>query len=430
MKTKTSIALISGCLLMQTANASFQAQDPRALGMGGVGAAAANSAQAHFYNPSLLVNARESESFNFEIPATAGLTDPDNLLDSIDDFTTKKYIDSFSIALTSINEKIKQQIETPGSLQPSDLIIVRDNLIVASENLQTGINNLSNKSLIGNANLGLMTSSPNGKIGWAGYLNVWVDAGATLYVDPRDDAAITDYIGVIKGLNSLTSLIDIGAGGLPDPVKSLYSKLTLDAVIVKEFGISLAIPYQLNNYSFDVGITPKYMSIQTYSYERTLEESEKNSEVFDFNNSMDYSSFNLDLGLSKKLTENWKSGLVIKNLIPQSFDTLGGSKITIDPAARIGTSYQNNWATVAADIDLTKNKSPIDEAESRYLALGTELDVWLVKLRLGYKTNLAVSNNNIISTGLGLYLFGLNIDAAVAAGKTDINAGLQVGLQW
>ncbi|MDH5257335.1 MAG: hypothetical protein OEX07_04990, partial [Gammaproteobacteria bacterium] len=102
---------------------------------------------------------------------------------------------------------------------------------------------------------------------------------------------------------------------------------------------------------------------------------------------------------------------------------------------RIGTSYQNNWVTAGIDLDLTRNDSAVSGEESQYLALGAELDVWLAKLRLGYRANLASDNNNTVSAGLGLYLFGLNVDAAVAFGEgetgpNDINAGLQVGLQW
>ena len=130
-------------------------------------------------------------------------------------------------------------------------------------------------------------------------------------------------------------------------------------------------------------------------------------------------------------------GLVIKNLIPQSFKTpsTSGSQIEISPAVRAGTSYQYRWATVAADLDLTTNTGPASGIDSQFLSVGAELDVWLAKIRLGYRANLATANNNTVSAGLGLYLFGLNIDAAAAFGEgaegpNDINAGFQIGLQW
>ena len=429
MTIKTSIAFISGCLLIQTANASFQAQDPRALGMGGVGTAAANSAQAHFYNPSLLANAREDEDFNFEIPVTLRAADPDNLVDSVSDFAAGEYFKKFNAALTAIDERLKTHDTNP--ITPGELDTLRGNLVTTANGVRSGINSLSNKALAINGNGGLMTSVPNRDISWAAYVNLWADIGAKLNVDPRDDAEMGNYI---------TALNDVTPGNIltalpTSPIERLYSTVSFDAVQITELGISLAIPYQVNNYAFDIGLTPKYMAVKTYSFERTLEQSEQDDEVIDLTNSKDYNSFNLDIGLSRKLGENWKSGLIIKNLIPQSFETPTGSDASISPAVRIGTSYQNNWVTAGIDLDLTRNDSAVSGEESQYLALGAELDVWLAKLRLGYRANLASDNNNTVSSGLGLYLFGLNIDAAVAFGEgetgpNDINAGLQVGLQW
>jgi len=424
-----TIALISTCLAYQTASAEFQSQDPRALGMGGVGTAAANSAQAHFYNPSLLANAKEGEKFNFEIPVTLRIADTDNLIDSIDDFADEDYFFVFSDSLIAINDAIDafNDPTNPDPPTPDDLIALKDNMLNASINLRTGINSLSDKSLAINGNAGLMTSMPNRKISWTGYVNAWADIGAKLNIDPRDDTAMEEYIDF---LNDLTF-----DNTLPDPVENLYSSVSLEAIQVTEVGVSLAIPYQINNYSFDVGVTPKYMAVKALSFTRSLEESENDSDVIDLNDSKDYNSFNFDIGLSKKLNQSWKSGVVIKNLIPQSFETPTGSEVSIKPAVRIGTSYQNNWVAVAADLDLTKNTSPASNQDSQYLAIGAEVDAWLAKVRLGYRSNLASSNNNTVSAGLGLYLFGLNIDAAVAAGEgetgpNDINAGIQVGLQW
>jgi len=435
MDIKKTFAALICCFIAQSAYATFNAQDPRALGMGGTSVAAGNTAQAHLYNPSLLASPMPEEDFNFEIFGAIRLADPDNLTDSFSDFGKEKYFSVFADSLTAMNDFIAKVKANPLDYTDSEKDSVALGFKSATENLQNAINALSNKSIISEFNAGIMTSDPREGISWAVYFNYWIDAGGTLNVDDRDNNELNTRIGVIDTVIAATDATDIDVVSLFNPIDSLYSNATIEGMAVQEIGIALAMPYAINNYSFDVGITPKFMSIKTYSYIRSLEQSEENNEIIDLSDSKDYSSVNLDLGLSKKLTENWKSGLTIKNLIPQSFETSKGTELNISPELRLGTSYQNNWATVALDFDLTENEAPASGSKSRYLAVGTELDAWLAKVRLGYRANLASSNNNIASVGLGLYLLGLNIDAAVAQGQgetgpNDLNGAIQIGLQW
>jgi len=262
MKMKTSIALITSCLAFQSAYANNQAQDPRALGMGGVGTAAANSAQAQFYNPSLLVNARENEDFNFEIPVAVNIADPNDLSGDLSNFASENYISNFLDSLTEINNAIN----TPSTTSTPQQLI--DNLISAAEGLQTGINSLSDKSLTAAGNAAIVASSPSGKIGWAGYFNAWGDAGAKFSLGKNDDLAMTQYINGLNGLASGTLPTSL----LENPVDNLDSSISFDAVVVQEFGISLAKPYAIKNYNFDVGITPKYMAIKAYGFEQSLQQ--------------------------------------------------------------------------------------------------------------------------------------------------------------
>jgi len=437
MKIRISLALLSGCLAFQSAYADIQSQDPRALGMGGATTAAANSAQAHLYNPSLLVNAKKNEDFNFEIYGSGRVADPLNLQDTLADFSNQQYISTFTTSLEAFNTTLTDPA-IPITEKISTLPALIDTLTTAAENLQFGIQSLSAKSLTASANAGLMTSVPNGKIGWAVYFNGWADAGAKFNLGAGDNQTITDFIALPDQiLTDLENGKTTSPDALLNPVNELDSTVTLDGVIVREFGVALASPYTLNNYTFDVGVTPKYMALQTFGFEQTLQQTEGESGQLDITDTQSYSAFNLDVGLSKQLNEYWKSGLIIKNLVPQRFKTpsKSGSEIKINPAVRVGTSYRYRWATVAADFDLTQNIAPASGVESRYFSVGTELDLWLAKLRLGYRANLAAANNNTTSIGLGLYLLGLNIDAAAAVGQgqsgpNDVNAALQIGLQW
>lgn len=430
MNRKITLAIASTlfttCFTMQSANAGFQAQDPRSLGMGGVGVAAANSAQAQFYNPSLLVSAKKNEDFNIEIPVTIRIADPTNLVDSLTDFAENSYLINFSRSLDNAIAAINSNnvLALPG---------LRDTLIETSKALQTGFNTLSGKSLVATGNRGLLVSQPSNSLGWAAYINNWADGGARIYLGSNDNQTMTDFITALSTLTITDPLLD--------PTGNLDTLLSMEAVIVQEFGVSLAIPYKLNNYNFNVGLTPKIMQIKAFRITQLLADIEESNGKLALDDSLSYTSFNMDFGISKQLDKNWTSGLMIKNIIPQSFKMPSNNNGTKDKEAkisheiRIGTSYQNNWATIAADLDITQNTGPASRAVSQYLAIGTELDIWLVKLRLGYRTNLASANNNTLSAGLGLYLFGLNIDAAVAGGEgkngvNEINYAAQLGIQW
>ena len=129
------------------------------------------------------------------------------------------------------------------------------------------------------------------------------------------------------------------------------------------------------------------------------------------------------------------TGLVIKNLIPLSFDR----DIKIAPAARIGMAWRNSWVATGIDLDLTKNQDAASLTETRFLSLGAEADVLFLQLRGGYRHNFAGSGGGGPSVGLGLYLGGLNIDAAIATNSAkpskitnadNLNASAQLGFNW
>ena len=463
---KTKPSALSQAILLSTIFVSsavhataFLPQDPRALAMGGSSVSIANSSQAHYYNPSLLHNAREDEDFNWEIDATARVSDTDHLLTSMNDFGENDIIGDFSNDLASYTIAFDALFDITSPIDPqtrvTNFIAAQTNLRNSSTTLQTGIQDVTGKSISADVNVGTSFSIPNLEtVSGALYFNAWTNFSIQGDLSEADDNTMTTLINLLnfqiptdpaealaqqaqiqQNVNDINNL---------DVENNLTSTIGMGGGVIQEFGISLASNFAISGYDFDAGITPKYMMITTTDFVMELNELTGENEPFDQEDTKDYTSFNADIGLSKQLNESWKTGFVIKNIIPQSFDTPSGrSKIKIDPSARIGASYQNNWASFAVDFDLTENDSIGGFSKTRFLTVGTELDVWLVKLRAGYRANLASDGGNVPSVGLGLYLFGLNADLAIAANQfelpetleeasefDDLSIAARIGIQW
>ncbi len=114
-------------------------------------------------------------------------------------------------------------------------------------------------------------------------------------------------------------------------------------------------------------------------------------------------------------------GLVIKNLNSPEFDNPKDipGKTKVDPQARMGGAITPfSWLTVAADMDLTKNKTLSDGNDSQNFGFGAELRPFsFTALRLGMYTNVADSGSGPVGTfgiSLGPNWLKFDLDGAVA----------------
>lgn len=193
------------------------------------------------------------------------------------------------------------------------------------------------------------------------------------------------------------------------------STITVLGANIIELGVSAAREVTYMGQTFSVGVTPKIQSLQIF----------EDTVAFDEAGSFDTSSLsqntttaftgNLDVGIAK----NWynvlkgqvRAGFVIKDLIPQTFESASGRELKMGPKARIGVAHDTRFSTVAMDLDLTENEPLGYGVTTRYIGLGGELDAfnWM-KLRAGYRNNLSVDDSHVITTGLGFTPFGVGLD--------------------
>lgn len=199
------------------------------------------------------------------------------------------------------------------------------------------------------------------------------------------------------------------------------SSITVVGANIVEFGISAARNFEYMGETFSLGITPKLQSLtifeDTITFSNAEEEIGDDPQAYFSSNTESYVTGNVDLGAAMTWDEVLRgdvtAGLVIKDLIPQTFESASGSELEIGPKMRIGGAHVTRWTTLAADLDITENQPLKYGAPTRYLGLGAEFNAYnWFKLRAGYRNNLSLEDSHVISTGFGLTPWGVGLDVS------------------
>lgn len=242
--------------------------------------------------------------------------------------------------------------------------------------------------------------------------------------------ALIDYSDADRQL-----LNDVGNGaGSPNDYlnHSFTSEAELLGAAIGEIGITFAKRVSLLGPGVSIGITPKYVQVETIYYKARIDETDIDDiDADDYRKS--YGDFNLDLGLTKDFGNGLYAGLVVKNLIGRDYETFDGSHtISLKPQARVGLGYDGGWFRVGVDADLTKNKPMAFEEGSQYVAVGAELSAFgWAQLRAGYRHDTVNSDRSVVSAGIGLSPFKvLHLDIGVAANEDEVGASAQLALTF
>jgi len=419
-----STALLLVCAAGAAQAMPFGIFDPRSMAMGGTGVSSATSGNASYYNPALLAAARPKDRFAFEMMFAARVADPDKLQDDLDRMESSG--NNLSTALNQFNQ----------ALTPPQQQAAAGQLANALGSFRSSLQTVNNKTLEGNLFASPLTVGVPGKdLGWAIYASARADFGAKLFFAQSDDALLTSYQNAAQAyatsgnpadLAALILLGDTNADGrLDDP--NYQSHVDVRGAAFGEFGVSLAHEFQSLD-KLAVGITPKYVRVYTFDY--TV--NPQRSEITIDKGRKDYASGNFDIGLAKELGSGFKAGFVGKNMIPRTYTTVLGNDIDVKPQLRAGVSHHTSSTTVALDLDLTENKPVAFDKPTRYAGIGAEFNAWdVLYLRAGYRADLTGNYKSLPSLGLGLSIFGLHLDAAVAGrSKEDVMAAVQLGLRF
>ncbi len=281
-----------------------------------------------------------------------------------------------------------------------------------------------------------------------------VESGSYSEDDAQDLLDSVDYVADYTSdpVETAGGTITILEGGelsaaAEDPELDSYVEVV--GIAISEVGVSLAHEFNVEGRRFAIGVTPKLQSIETFHFVSEMD-SDEDIEEDDFDDSRSsYSHFNLDVGASFYVDDKrkWLVGIMVKDLIGQSFDladapvkgsltnaVIEGGSVSLSPKIRAGVAYKAKKFDLSADLDLTENDPVAFEKATQYASFGGEWrPVSFLQLRGGLRTNLA-GDTNVVSLGAGLSPWKVHIDLAVLTDiskpEKELGAALETGFYF
>ena len=478
-------------LLLSSASAlalPFITFDPRSMAMGGTGVAIGDPAIAPFFNPALLTATDSSKHFSLELPIIGmRLSDPGNLRSNL--VTLSDDISALNTSITAANANASGA--TPAQLQllPGSMTTVANNI----DKVNSQLSSLNSQPLQGELGAATVIGIPGKNYGFAIYKSAWGAFGGTLeYNDATTLGSLSTSIRTAaSALNNTTAnaaciRVQNGTGTVAQlqadvqtclaaaaaasanlltaqgtvnfNTNTLASKIHMRLVTAVETGVSISHGFVHNDKAWSLGITPKVMQLRMYDALLSASNGVSTSGLTGDDYLASYSTINFDFGVAISYLNGWRTGFIVKNAIPQSFEfksiaagAASGSAQTVtgtlnlNPQVRTGTSFANEWVTLALDLDLTRNNPAGLENPSQYIGLGGEFSTsdW-VEVRAGYRYDFVNPTQKLASFGMGfsprLPYFKPHFDFAVSVSPdifdkgwdsaTQVGASLKAGFNF
>lgn len=226
------------------------------------------------------------------------------------------------------------------------------------------------------------------------------------------------------------ALIDLGKsfGGTGSSIDNNTTSLAVKGLLLTEVPIAYGYKFDLKEFGqLGVGGAVKVMLGTVYGSIIKIQDAKGSNDLVKkvTDSKTESTTVGLDLGVAWRkelpLVGQFNAGIVAKNLNSPEFDNPTGftGKTKVDPQVRFGIAVDPfSWLTVAADIDMTKNKTLAAGNESQNFGFGAELKPFsFVALRGGMYTNIADSSAGPVGTfglSLGPNWLRLDVDGAVA----------------
>ncbi|MEK6750196.1 MAG: conjugal transfer protein TraF [Pseudomonadota bacterium] len=436
MRKITTLLPLTLALCASAAHAvPFMAMDARALAMGGTGVAAGDFHNAPLYNPALLGLPSNTKWFALGVPVSLRIADPEDLRTALTNFNDNKYLGKFDTAVANFDtalQSINNTISTLGAgsvtaTQINNLTLAKNNLAASITDLNNGFRSFSDKPAELAASGAAVLAISGHHWGAALTVDSWASGGLIGHY-AKSDADTLDTI--VTNLNSWTSGTTTGLPTLVNfTSQQSQSTVSLRGALVVEGGIAFGKKQALEDQEFYWGVTPKFLQISSFDAFFSGAGIDQN-QIDIRQNLKKQNGYNLDTGLGYIYERNWRVGAVVKNLIPTTYKTTLNNDIYIGPALRIGGAYHTKRLTGTVDLDITENDPVGIGDKTRYLALGGEVDVWVLQLRAGARTNISNPKMTMFTAGLGLNLFLLHADLAGGYGQNEWVVAGQLGMNF
>lgn len=380
-----------------SANAATSYIEARSDAMGGTGVASSHYGTAALSNPALLTHFGPTDDFSLVLPSVgAQVSDPNNTVDKADD--VKELWNHFDAAVDS-----------------------QTGVSESAAALKSKLKDLKNSHANGQVGASVIATVPNNTLPFAVVVKSW----GTVSVDGKVTDHDLQYLGNVADGILPASSVD---------TDSLTSKAHGRAAVITDVGVAMAHQFETAGQPWSLGITPKYQRVDLFNYNVSVQNFDKNDI-----NSGDYrntkSGFNADMGVTTNLNDNWTLGLAVQNMIPHTLDTkeVNGEKETfkVRPQATAGAAWHNSFITTALDVDLTEASGFTSDKKRQFASLGAEVNAWSwMQVRAGYRQNMATSEGNAFTAGLGFSPFDVvHLDITGIAG-TDRTYGAVAQMQF
>ena len=426
----------------------FAPMDTRSMAMGDTGVGSARPGAAGLFNPALLSIGDETDHVHIIVPnlGIGVFADPD-ALDAYNDIEDEEYLDEIDDAIVAMEN----------ALTDAQLVSAKNDFTNNARGLNNSLGDLSEQPFRINAAAFAAISAPRKNLG----LSAFASANATLETSPRvsrcDDELLEDYIRFFEDINSQADLIAAEAspnnqagcdnnpiitlGDINDPTDDLTSDVLVAGVTITEVGVALSKEIKLFGRTVAMGVTPKLQTVTSYYAVPSVQDLD--NEDYDLADELedsekDDNDVNLDLGIATTfLDDRITVGLVVKNLISNQYDTsesAAGESLSfdVDTQARLGVAWDAPLGlTVAADLDLTKNQPFFLGEDTQFLGAGVEWDVAnLVRLRGGVRSNLADSDDQMLTAGVGFNIIAVHFDLAAQFSDNNVGGAFQLGVDF
>jgi len=400
MHVKLTLSLTTLLLLGSTSlhALKFETLGYKSVSMGGAAVASSAGSIATYNNPALLAKT----PYAVEVSLGGGLSEYDHgagaAIARLDDIGYIDTIDKASQDFTTLTPADVQNLIDGTAVitgMDGDAVTIAPQAYLAAQ--------------IGSFGFGLFGSS---------------DSAATAVVDQNHTRLIFENSGFYAEINndgSLTpsNITDYNNYSVEVAINNGDTYLDVTGVTVAELPVAYGHSFETQIGNVMVGGALKYMQAVTYTQKMKIDNSGSLSGTQGEKYDETSSNFGVDLGLAYQpaFAYDLTLGLVAKNLNSPKFDFYDGSTYTIDPMVRAGIAYSIfDSLEVAADIDLTSNKTLNGDVESQMVGGGVNFEpfdsFFALSLRAGLMQNLYANDKAglIYTAGVGIGVKWLQID--------------------
>ena len=367
-------------------------------------------------NPALLTKFDNDDDVFFSLNLGIMASDEYDVIDTAEDISDN--LDQLVDDLDDLNN-----IQSPSQAQSAS-----NNLNQQVDDIVSDFESIDEKKVKIRNGINLQIMIPNKSLSFGLFTNQYGRLGGSMDYSQGDEQTLDAAVANCINPTTLTCTLDL---------KDLDSATLAVGYSIAEVGFMAAYPVVKHaSYDLSVGAKLKYQRIDLY-YNRTLisDFDDDDFEITGDENITDKSGTNVDLGfyVNWGAERQWHAALVTNNLMKKTvLHVKQNIAFKLESSATFGLSYQNNWISLATEIDLTDREQFASLEASKYAGAGAEFRFYEhIQFRLGYRTDLNDIDDDIYTAGIGISPWDVfAIDIAAFTGDNDtLGAALQLSLK-